>query len=210
MYNPNRNLRLARPDSHKKTNLTLTWFSHCKNVRLGTENDKSNIGVTLKDHSPTDHNTLNYRLTTLTMRVISQRSLALLLVQLSLLLVLKHDQVQAFGVGGISATENAKYSIPVRSASAFARTGTGRRLSNAQPSPVATIRPRKTSSDVQLNMDIVGVSPEPIHTAFSFATFGPQPFWLLMILLPNNEITKKVMGRLGKIVNTWSDLAFVL
>ena len=46
-------------------------------------------------------------------------------------------------------------------------------------------------------MDIVGVSPEPIHTAFSLATFGPQPFWLLMILLPKNDITKKVMGSMG-------------
>jgi hypothetical protein len=56
--------------------------------------------------------------------------------------------------------------------------------------------PTKTS----LNgvMEIVGVSPEPIHTAFAFATFGPQPFWLLMILLPKNDITKKVMGSLGK------------
>ena len=135
---------------------------------------------------------------TLKMKSFSTRSLALLLVQLSLLLVWKHDQVSAFGVGGISATENAKYSIPARSASAFARTGAEKRLSIMQPSPVATIRPRKASSDVQLNMDIIGVSPEPIHTAFSFATFGPQPFWLLMILLPNNEITKKVMGKMGK------------
>jgi hypothetical protein len=54
-----------------------------------------------------------------------------------------------------------------------------------------------TSPSSCLAMDIVGVSPEPIHTAFAFATFGPQPFWLLMILLPTNEITKKVMGSMG-------------
>lgn len=40
-------------------------------------------------------------------------------------------------------------------------------------------------------------SPEPIHTAFSVATFLPQPFWLLMILFPKAEITKKIMGGLG-------------
>ena len=39
-------------------------------------------------------------------------------------------------------------------------------------------------------------SPEPIHTAFTVATFLPQPFWLLMILLPNNKVTKSIMGGL--------------
>jgi hypothetical protein len=42
------------------------------------------------------------------------------------------------------------------------------------------------------------VSPEPIHTAFSVATFLPQPFWLLMILAPNAKLTKQIMGGLGK------------
>ena len=40
-------------------------------------------------------------------------------------------------------------------------------------------------------------SPEPIHTAFTVATFLPQPFWLLMILFPKSSITKKIMGGLG-------------
>lgn len=39
-------------------------------------------------------------------------------------------------------------------------------------------------------------SPEPIHTAFTIATFLPQPFWLLMILFPNTKITKTIMGGL--------------
>jgi hypothetical protein len=54
-------------------------------------------------------------------------------------------------------------------------------------------------SETKLNaiMEIVGISPEPIHTAFSFATFGPQPFWLLLILLPKSDITKKLMGTMG-------------
>lgn len=46
----------------------------------------------------------------------------------------------------------------------------------------------------------VSVSPEPIHTAFSVATFLPQPFWLLMILLPNAKITKKIMTGLGELI----------
>lgn len=44
------------------------------------------------------------------------------------------------------------------------------------------------------------VSPEPIHSAFSIATFLPQPFWLLMTLLPNNATTKNLMGGLGELV----------
>ena len=31
-----------------------------------------------------------------------------------------------------------------------------------------------------------------IATAFNIGNFGPQPFWVLMILLPNNIVTKKV------------------
>lgn len=33
-----------------------------------------------------------------------------------------------------------------------------------------------------------------IATAFNVATFLPQPFWLLMILAPNSDLTKKLMG----------------
>jgi hypothetical protein len=73
----------------------------------------------------------------------------------------------------------------------------------AQQTPVQPQRQNLLSTNptkTSLNgvMEIVGVSPEPIHSAFAFATFGPQPFWLLLILLPKNHITKKVMGSLGK------------
>jgi hypothetical protein len=40
-------------------------------------------------------------------------------------------------------------------------------------------------------------SPEPIHTLFSVATFLPQPFWLLIILFPEQKFTQKIMGGLG-------------
>ena len=75
-----------------------------------------------------------------------------------------------------------------------------------------------TTSSTQLCalMDVVGVSPEPIHTAFTVATFFPQPFWLLIILLPNWNVTKKIMGGLGtfmccnNLVGTWQErLSFV-
>jgi hypothetical protein len=69
-----------------------------------------------------------------------------------------------------------------------------------QPSVASTfIRKNVDHSATQLNsvMEIIGTSPEPIHTAFSLATFGPQPFWLLLILLPKADITKKVMGTMG-------------
>jgi len=39
-----------------------------------------------------------------------------------------------------------------------------------------------------------GVSAESIQNAFSVATFLPQPFWVLLTLLPNTGVTKKIMG----------------
>jgi hypothetical protein len=33
-----------------------------------------------------------------------------------------------------------------------------------------------------------------VSAAFNVATFGPQPFWLLMTFLPRSEFTKKLMG----------------
>lgn len=44
----------------------------------------------------------------------------------------------------------------------------------------------------------VETSPEPIHLAFSVATFLPQPFWLLIILFQKQKLTKQIMGGLGK------------
>ena len=44
------------------------------------------------------------------------------------------------------------------------------------------------------------LSPNSIHEAFSVATFFPQPFWLLLTLLPNWDGTKKIMGGMGKCV----------
>lgn len=41
------------------------------------------------------------------------------------------------------------------------------------------------------------LTQDSIHQAFSVATFFPQPFWLLLILIPNTGLTKKVMGGMG-------------
>ena len=38
------------------------------------------------------------------------------------------------------------------------------------------------------------ISPEPIHSLFSLATFAPQPFWLLLIVLPKSKLTKQLFG----------------
>lgn len=50
--------------------------------------------------------------------------------------------------------------------------------------------------DPMLISDVAVASPEPIQVAFRAATFFPQPFWILLILLPNSGLTKKVMGGL--------------
>ncbi len=39
-------------------------------------------------------------------------------------------------------------------------------------------------------------SSETVKAAFNVATFGPQPFWVLLILFPNAKITKQIMGDL--------------
>jgi len=132
------------------------------------------------------------------------RNFLFLFSQLTLLLILKQDQALSFQLGGPSVTNGVRHSSHAEtSSSAFARSG-GRRtlpIGCDQPlEPMTKIRQRKSFSDSRLNMDIVGVSPEPIHTAFAFATFGPQPFWLLMILLPKWDFTKKIMGNLDVII----------
>lgn len=77
------------------------------------------------------------------------------------------------------------------------REATGSRLHVLPPAEAFDAVSAAVSSSVSTAAaSIVGISPEPIHAAFSVATFLPQPFWLLMIVLPNNSLTKKVMGGL--------------
>jgi hypothetical protein len=53
-----------------------------------------------------------------------------------------------------------------------------------------------SSSVTNAAASVIETPPEPIHSVFSVATFLPQPFWLLITLLPNNSWTKKFMSRL--------------
>lgn len=48
--------------------------------------------------------------------------------------------------------------------------------------------------------------PTSIHDAFSVATFLPQPFWLLLVFLPNSGITKKIMGGMGTLCHPLMNL----
>jgi hypothetical protein len=45
--------------------------------------------------------------------------------------------------------------------------------------------------------DVTDLSSLEIQEAFSVATFFPQPFWLLLVLLPKWDVTKKIMGGYG-------------
>lgn len=132
------------------------------------------------------------------MAKLSRQILSLLFLQLALLLFLQPDQASSFGPSGLSGAHGSHNTrITESSVVTFGR--------NRVSGDIAKIRQPKRDSNNQstrLNavIDIVGVSPEPIHTAFAYATFGPQPFWLLMILLPGNELTKKIMGKMDVVI----------
>jgi len=56
-----------------------------------------------------------------------------------------------------------------------------------------------TTAILSAGLDNV-LSNENIKQAFSLATFGPQYLWILLVLFPNTNITKKVMGGYGGIL----------
>lgn len=56
-----------------------------------------------------------------------------------------------------------------------------------------------TTTILSAGLDTV-LSNENIKQAFSLATFGPQYLWILLVLFPNTNITKKVMGGYGGII----------
>ncbi|CAB9529741.1 expressed unknown protein [Seminavis robusta] len=72
---------------------------------------------------------------------------------------------------------------------------TGRGISNELGPPAPSAAKLNTGATSPSSTALAyTVSPEPIHTVFNVATFGPQPFWLLIILLPKSDVTKKIMG----------------
>lgn len=124
--------------------------------------------------------------------------------QFILLLVIRYDYALSFGIGRRPVDDIYRKSL-VESPVIFPCL-IGMKTTSAPPDRLfgraAIVRGTKSRASSRLNaaMDIVGVSPEPIHSAFAFATFGPQPFWLLMIILPTNEITKKTMGKIDVVI----------
>jgi len=60
--------------------------------------------------------------------------------------------------------------------------------------PAKSTRHQATKLQLDLSSWNTILSPTSIHDAFSVATFFPQPFWLLLVFLPNSGITKKIMG----------------
>lgn len=75
-----------------------------------------------------------------------------------------------------------------------------------QPRPNFLHRAVDGASDVATTLisnvpaHLIAFDGTDISQAFNLATFVPQPFWLLMILLPNVDITKRVMGSWAPIV----------
>lgn len=60
-----------------------------------------------------------------------------------------------------------------------------------------SIAKQSPGSSTQLSALSELFTEESIHSAFSVATFGPQPFWVLLTLLPNAKFTKNIMGGMG-------------
>lgn len=60
-----------------------------------------------------------------------------------------------------------------------------------------SIAKQSCGSSTQLSALSELLTDESIHSAFSVATFGPQPFWVLLTLLPNAKFTKNIMGGMG-------------
>ena len=53
------------------------------------------------------------------------------------------------------------------------------------------------------------LSLDNIKSAFNVATFGPQVFWLFLILLPNSSITKRLFGGI-EIITVFSLVHFFI
>jgi hypothetical protein len=91
-----------------------------------------------------------------------------------------------FSLYSIDAFKVQKYDIHKLEKLIFCRYAGN--IKNFQPSHSQMIRKRtlRVKSSETIN--------EAISSAFNVATFAPQIPWLLMILLPNNLVTKKIMG----------------
>ena len=102
-----------------------------------------------------------------------------------------------------SYTANQQAYVPTSiSSSAAARSQTPpahRHQALLDPYLLETAANSASSYSSLLSADAIESSADSIKTAFSVATFLPQPFWLFLILLPNAGITKKLFGDLNLI-----------
>ena len=98
---------------------------------------------------------------------------------LRLISVLLSDQVEAFTTPSVSLSTSQRVPHVV-----------------ALPSLDMT-PPKRSSTKLSAILDPSILSQDSIHEAFTVATFFPQPFWLLLILIPNTTVTKKIMGGMG-------------
>lgn len=71
-------------------------------------------------------------------------------------------------------------------------TGFGHGEKNLLKSPSTTAIAATHELSLLVSSDVL--SSQNIKAAFSVATFLPQPFWALLVLIPNSKITKKIMG----------------
>ena len=74
---------------------------------------------------------------------------------------------------------------------------TSSRIVSARPKQPPTTSARSALLPLDPSFTLVTsdiLTQDSIHQAFSVATFLPQPFWLLLIFIPNTGITKKIMG----------------
>lgn len=81
--------------------------------------------------------------------------------------------------------------------SSNARVSSNNVVSQRNSNNIKSITSAQTSSTklsmIEITNDFAIDASSLINAGFNIATFGPQPFWLLMCLLPNFSLTRKFM-----------------
>jgi len=109
-----------------------------------------------------------------------------------------------FALAALMQTSNG-FTSPIHSTKGTLQSSLGRQRSNKNIVPKnALVDPAILETISSTTLSTASSSAlfplESIKTAFSVATFLPQPFWLLLILFPNTKITKQIMGNLSVVV----------
>lgn len=95
-------------------------------------------------------------------------------------------QVAALLLATMVSQGSAFTAMPVRKAQSLS--SINKRMSSRGQQPLNAL------IDPMLLSAATDPSSLQIQQAFSAATFFPQPFWLLLVLLPKSGVTKKIMG----------------